>query len=236
MLKLERIAKTLNLSITLRKREPFFNRTMLQALALGLGLHLAAFCLFPIAVSKFNGSLLILPPISVATDLPHFSEGSVHAQIEQEEFSPRSLQPPKGLSFGLPASIASAAISYPEEEVTVFYSTEREVELRHPLNELLDPSPKYDNSLIVHVSGPLSRYERAISVPTVIPEGLYRVVFHVAMENRSGKIFWYERKESSDDEKVNRLAEEILGAMHFEKSDHFVTDGEVEIIFSRGAS
>ena len=101
MLKLEKVSKTLDINITLRKRERFFNRTFLQALGIALGLHIMAIVLFPIAMSTFRGSLAVLPPVSVAAELP--SESSVTTVREEEEISPRYLRPPRSIALARPS-------------------------------------------------------------------------------------------------------------------------------------
>ena len=65
------------------------------------------------------------------------------------------------------------------------------------------------------------------------PKGRYRVVFQVEIENRTGKIFWLNRKEADANEKVNLYAERLVQNLQFEPLQKaFVTYGEVEIIVS----
>jgi hypothetical protein len=230
MLKLERLTKKLELSVTLRKREPFFNREMVQAMALGIALHLFFFFLFPIATLKFHGSQLFLPPVSVAADIPS-SSGAVTIEMNQEEMAASHLEPP-----------SLWTLSIPEVDLTIFpkiasYSGDVSFEQQHlnyPLLSLLDSLPKPVTPFQIHVSGPLSDVSFFLNyhVPP-IPEGLFKASFLVRMENQTGKIFWYEYREEPQNEAMRQLAQEVLNHLQFVKNKNlFVTDGEVEIIFS----
>lgn len=244
MLKLEKISKTLDISISLRQRDRILNRNLLQALAIALGLHLAALVIFPVALTKFSGSQQVLPPVSVAAILPHLTDSDVSAEIEDEEISPRYLPAPNSrmptLTLIPPSTVAPIAMTERQENFPSFAALEEEE--RHPLHDFLDPQPHFDQPVTVLVSGPLGRHKRVDSPCNLadLPSGMFRVVFRVMMENRSGTIFWFERKEGTN-ENVNRFAENLLQNINFElvqevAQQAFVTEGEVEIILSKMAS
>src|SRR5262245_49532502 len=233
MLKFERISKSLDLNITLRKRDPLFNRSMLQALAIALGIHLVAIFCFPVVSSKFRGSLRMLTPVRVTADRAHPADGPISSEIEKEE-SLGYLWPPSTRSFAL--SSLPEMTPYLSDDPRILSPSVLEEELRHPILALLDPKPEFDKPLTVRISGPLSQYKRIhsthLSLPS-LPEGVYRVSFQVAMENRTGEIFWYDCQELPSNEKILRLAEYILKNMRFENVEEgFVTSGEIEMIFS----
>jgi hypothetical protein len=233
MLKLEKVSKTLEVSISLRQRDRIFNRSLLQALLIALLIHGAALLLFPIAVAKISHSQLELPPVRVAADL---SEGKVSTQLEQEELPPAYFLIPKSLTDSPPplpsTKIATLQRASPLD-LMIFDSWDEE--RRHPLHELLDPKPHFNSPVTVTLSGPLSfrrLHGTHPSLPSPLPEGLYRVVFHVEMENSTGQIFWYENSVAASDKQINKLAEQMVQEMRFEPIQNgFVTEGEVEFIF-----
>lgn len=222
MLRLEKGSKKLD--ITLRQRERIFTRPLLQALAIALAIHLAALILFPIALTRFSGSLQVLPPISVAALLPSLSD--VSSDIAEEQIPSRYLQPPKSRKLSLPAP-SSLQLAMPE-----FHPSQNEP--HDFLNDFLYHEPRFAESLTLRLSGPLALRKRLpLSHKPSIPACSGRVVFLVQLENRSGKIFWLERKEPHADEKVNQLAENLILGLLFEPvREAFVTEGEVEVIFS----
>ena len=221
MLKLERAAKTSDLSITLRKREPFFSKEMVKAVAICLTVHLGAIFLFSIATSKFGGTLTVLPPVNVVIDLP--LGGNVIVEVDREENASRYLRPPDDVALVLPELDTSVIL--PPLEVSL-------IRANSPIIALLDPIPTYDRPIQVHVSGPLSQLQRISSDPArpSLPPGVFQAKFHVALENRSGKIFWYECLECPDS--LQHLAEEMLHQMLFEPNEgDFVTRGDVVFTF-----
>lgn len=222
MLRLEKGSKKLD--ITLRQRERIFTRPLLQALGIALGLHLAALILFPIALTRFSGSQQVHPPVSVAAILPSFS--GVSTEIAEEEIPSRYLSAPKSRMPPLPVA-SSLPLDMPELRAS------QDMPLDF-LNDFLDHQPHFSEPLTVRISGPLALRQRVFTAPKPLnTTHMGRVVFQVQLENRSGKIFWLERKEAHANEKVNQLAEKLIQELLFEPNQEaFVTEGEVEIIFS----
>src|ERR1700728_1492531 len=102
MLKLEKIAKTLEISITLRKNERLFSKSFLQALLMAVGLHLFAGIFFNVRLSKVPENQEIFLPALVESDLSS-ADQSVIAQLDLEEVLPRHVKEPKGSKPSLPA-------------------------------------------------------------------------------------------------------------------------------------
>ncbi|MCE5316327.1 MAG: hypothetical protein LLG04_03060 [Parachlamydia sp.] len=224
MLKLEKISKKLD--ITLRQRDRIFTRPLLQAFAIALALHLSALILFPIALTRFSGSHQVHPPVSVAALLPTLSD--VTTEIAEAEIPPRYLTAPKSRMPALPTPApTSLQLAMPSLQ-----PSKNELDF---LNDFLDPQPHFAQPLTIRISGPLALCNRVTpkaQKPSTIPKN-GRVVFLVQLENRSGKIFWIERKEAHADESINQLAEKLIQELLFEPvREAFVTEGEVEIIFS----
>lgn len=221
MLRLEKGSKKLD--ITLRQRERIFTRPLLQALGIALGIHLAALVLFPIALTRFSGSQQIHLPVSVAAILPALSDVSI--EIAEEEIPARYLSAPKSRLPPLPAP-SSLQLAMPE-----FHPSQEQHDF---LDDFLDHQTHFAEPLILRISGPLALRKRLLTTPKTLPiPHSGRVVFHVQLENRSGKIFWLDRKEAHPDEKLNQIAERLIQELLFEPvREAFVTEGEVEIIFS----
>lgn len=236
MLKLEKVSKTLDIHITLRKREKLFNRSLLQALSIAIALHLAGILFFPIAVAKMSGAFARLPPVSVAAELPITAENSV--AVEVEEVSPRIIRTPPSLSLKAPPlPIPELPSLEPlQKQISLPSFASIEEAQRDPLLPLLDPVPHYTQPVTIATSGPISASQltQEIILPAPIPKGRYRTVFQVEMEERTGRIFWFERKEADPHEPANLYAEKILQNLKFQTLQNaFVSSGEVEIVISQ---
>lgn len=248
MLKLEKIAKTLEISITLRERERFLNKTFVQALMIALGLHLLAGVLFNVHFIKITGSQSTFPPAFVEADLSTLIDNSVIAVAEEDETHLKHFVEAKGSK---PPNPEISVTEYVQQTIQLNKLCEWEknpfIAIEAQINSQAIPLPDLSKSkplvpIRVHVSGGLDAetileegWENIdLSAINKLPIPLYKVAFAVRLDNQSGCLFWYELKTDKFYKEVDALAEDILKNMCFKKNgDLFATLGEVEIIFQK---
>src|SRR3984885_13435148 len=114
MLKLEKIAKTMEISITLRHRDSFFSPALMTAFAIAIALHLVAGILFEVRPFKIKGSQIVFPPALVDVDISLSPENSVVALVVDEDIIPRSIKEPKGANLTLPSMPLTTGSFLPE--------------------------------------------------------------------------------------------------------------------------
>jgi hypothetical protein len=205
MLKLEKCAKSCHITICLRQREPFFTPLLIKALLFTLLFHLTAIILFHIEPFKLKTSFLH-PPIAVRSD-PIFQVSAPLLFLKEED---THYSPPPLIIQNIPFS--------PQIDLT---STPNLINF--PLGQLYHPtfSPLTTNiqkpAIALYVSGDLAQYpllnsdarlkaQMTLSRPDQDP---YYVSYKVRLDEQ-GKIFWYERTQSSGSKEKDLLSEEIL--------------------------
>jgi len=232
MLKLEKIAKTMEISISLRRREGFFNKRLLQALAIALFLHVSAGVLFQVRPFKVIGSQMIFPPIVVDADI---QLTPVIAELDKEDTLPRLIREPKSSLplFPKPGLEIAGTKSAIEPRGDDFYLFEQDI---YPIEWMVRQKAK--NPIEVTLSGPLA--ERKLlddgtdHFKSIFKSG--KAVFAVQVDDKTGSIFWYQSKQSQNSIELEQQAERIVRAIRFqEEGDSFVTTGEVEIQFTGAA-
>lgn len=245
MLKLEKIAKTLEISITLRQRESLFNKTFIQALMIAIGLHLFAGILFNVRFIKIAGSQTVIPPAFVEADLTAPSDNSIVAIAEEEENHPKHFIEAKGSKPQLPAiPLSEHAQQTVQLQKACCWKKNPFIEIEAYANPAPIPLPKAPNTpgqpIQVYVSGGLNAASlmqegwESIDPATLKTQATqnYCVIFAVRIDGQTGSVFWYEFKTDRAHKELDALAEQILKNMRFDKSeDSFATLGEVEIVF-----
>jgi hypothetical protein len=246
MLKLE---KNSNQEITfkIRDKEKIFNRTFMNAFFLAMGLHLFAIIIFQVKPFGLANSDLILPTISVETDKVLNKNQIATAETRIAEIFSRGILEP-----------ALSQISLPDIPKNTFIS---HIEFIHKNNSLLHPFieleqeyhkpwlgkiefPIISQPLLIKASGRLAN--RKFSSPLVeewndlykeelFPKNSlkkYRVIFLVEIEDKTGEVFWFTAKETSENNLVNKIAEKFIHEIIFEKKDSsFISSGEIEFFF-----
>ena len=114
MLKLEKVAKTLEISIALRQRDSFFSAPLLQAFGIAIALHIFAGVLFQVSPFRISGSQTIFPPVLVDAELISEGESAVVAQVDAEEISPRYIKEPRLSALQMPGLPTSATLERPQ--------------------------------------------------------------------------------------------------------------------------
>jgi len=228
MLKLEKIAKSLEVSITLSKRERLFNRAFLQALAIAVGLHLLAGMFFQVRPFMIMGSQIVFPPVIVDADVAPSSEAGITVQMENEEATPRLIREPKGSKLALPAIPLTkgyfAHTTVQAKETSDPFAALEERFFIEPVTHKEKPQPAR-----VLVSGPLAQAD-FVPPPLAAIKTPSRNVYAVRVDAKTGTIFWYESLYSEGRESDQR-SEEILKSLKFHMPDDaLVVAGEVEIL------
>lgn len=222
MLKLEKVSKTLEVSITLRKKETVFNSTFLKALALALGLHLLAAILFQVSPFILRGSQIVLPPTIVDADL---SDGFVIAHADSEENLPRHIKEPPGAKLPLPEmDLKSPNL---EMDQNLYKNPFLSLESNLDLFEI----PKMGQNLII--SGPLAE-NPLLEEPSFNfnAKMAYRAHFAVNLDAKSGTLFWFESLQTDPDPFLELQAEKILRNLRFAPvTESLIVSGEIEITF-----
>lgn len=243
MLKLEKISKSVEIGITLRQRETFFTRNLLQAFTIAVGLHVVAALCFQVHLFKILGNQSVFPPIFVDADISLQSEGQVMAQIDQREAFPLAIKEPSRSSLKLPP-LPGGEIHRPPiihhpvpSPVDLFATLNHDI---YPLDFMGAKGVKRNVLPVqIHISGPLSEKKMIVkstqNLPQVTQDSPYRVVYHVQIDDTTGAIFWYELKDKQEKMPGEAEARKILQALRFQTSeDSFVTAGEIEINFNQG--
>ena len=247
MLKLEKIAKTLEISISLRPQAPFFTRHFIEAFSIALGLHLLAGFLFTIQRGNTSDNLTVLSPVYVESEA--FLNNQVVADFKAEDVVHRYMQEPMESwpeypSFSsIPVGINAQPFRKPKKETgNPFIKSERW--LATPTIPLPTLPEKQWKPLQISVSGGLENYpllnegwrNADLAFLKNLPLNECKASYEIRLDLQTGSIFWYQPLYSCKSGKYRRFAEQILNRMIFHVSDpsKAVVSGTVEICFFRG--
>lgn len=241
MLKLERKSRDGQVSVQFRDKEFIFNRTLWFALACALAYHFLFFVVFNVTPFKIS-VLTVFPLISVESDtLP--KESAAIASDATAITSLHGIPFPKASTPPLPAHpqflgmIPSEYIKESNVKDSPFYF----VEAGAHLPEIAIPQRKAKNPVEVLVSGLLADKfvgngdidKQMLAALSRMPSPQdMRVVYNVRVEGKSGKVFWFEAKELTNNASIDALAESIVRNLAFAAdASAFETDGEIELHF-----
>lgn len=249
MLKLEKIARTREINVSLRDKEGFFNRTLLFALACALVIHGGALLLFHIAPFKIGYDESIFPPVVVATEFPD-PANKVTAHLDEDEPIPpyvvaplpKQTWPPQ-----MPTHALARQMEYIQQQSVLtnpFLPLENDTRIDD--HSIHFSGPRDHAPIKIYVSGSLGdltlvnqdTYEEELTeltsqsqkVKSAVPR---RYIYTVQVEHDSGEVFWYELKHSEEDGELKKLAVDILKSLRFAPvRSLFVSSGEVEIVIT----
>lgn len=226
MLKLKKIAKSMEVVISLGSKESFFSRPLLQAFAIAISLHL--FFLFFVQIRTFNifGNPPLINPVVVNADIAYIDQNEVLAQLDLQEDMPRAIREPKGSELKLP-EVPRVNQSFVDIDYLVPPKS------LNPLAFVEQPS--HPTGTEIRVSGPIS--DRFIDEPItpVHSKGpSIRYLYQVQVDNASGALIWFEAISGYSDRTLTAKAETILKNMKFTPEyQTFAANGSVEIVFWR---
>lgn len=223
MLKLEKVAKTLEVSITLRKKEPLLTKNLWIALVVATLLHVGAGLLFNVRAFLFKGSQILIPPVMVESFIVPSQEGSVNVQIDEDSF-PRSIKEPKKSEPLLPEWPSEIASNFSSSTPAIEYWKKDPFKRETLLPQLDTPLPS--KGVHYHISGPLAKIP-LIYAPPPPNFQVYQGHFYVRLEGRTGRLFWFEPLQTHWQD---HAIEDWLKEFKFEPvEDTFVEAGEIEV-------
>lgn len=221
MLKLEKTSSSSGFTISMRKKEQFFEPRLIKALCIALFFHISAIALFHIT-PFYTPSSFIFTPIQVNSDRTFIAVRShVTSHVDEEEISFPSI------SFIPP--LASIPFS---KELSLFSSSYFDP---HTL-DLLENSikPKWESPLCLPleepriqliISGDLASF--SISKSTPILNQMQPISFHtnriymtyqVQLDQETGELFWWDRGDSTENMHAQSVLESILHELRFAKT------------------
>lgn len=238
MLKLERIYKSREINIRLRKKERFLNRIFWQAFLIALAIHLVGFVIFKVQVF-LSSSAGRIAPVMAQADL----EKEIFNLQLSDEHVPRNypLEPPKSRPELPSQNRLSVDKPVPFAQEDHFnhdaFLTELEAEFFPPLDVALNV--EYYPAFEVILMGMLAernmshkKLEFPDAVPFPFEEGLSSV-YSIRVNEENGEIFWIELSRSSGIKELDKMGEKILKGIRMTHDPSlFVTAGEVQINFS----
>ena len=205
---------------------------MLKLCSFALVLHLGVLLLFHVSPFKL-ASTFTFPPIQVQSEQ---SLQGISALISSEPYDQEDELPPPPFYFRPPAldwisvstnpSITPSASLNPdallriEERTWPIWHEPLSLHLEEPLARLAI-SGDLAERLLIDTDPLLSKMQPISSLPS----SYAHVTYEVQMDERTGKLFWYERTQSSGDSAIDRLTEKILLNIRFDPSGtrEFVT-------------
>lgn len=239
MLKIEKVSRHYDVILQLTQRK-IFSYPFLKALCLASLLHFLALLIFHIGPFKIEISGH-LPPAFVDTEIAE-QEMNVVAQIQGEKKALKFQRAPKGFSLSLP----SISTSIPRHHLE---SIQEPDFLNHPFlkleNDLLTENffavqKKRMNPLFeITLGGSLAKNKQE-NIETLIndesilsllkPLGSLHVVYTAKIENKTGRIFFLEPKDTSLTDTYQKVISQILTRITFYPIEKgFVTSGEITI-------
>jgi len=247
MLKFKRASREGMVSVIIRDKEPLFTRPFAIAFIIALMIHLSLILLFHVAPFNIGLGTATFPPTRVEAEAP--SKESVLANLTPAVLTIRGLpslplaapiiseQPtflavrPAGYSHAMDFNSKQAVFK-------IMHVSESNQEIYQPSFNVLTPIIKKKLNIII--SGILA--EQMIlsdgltgkSVPEISSiRDSERIVYAVMAEKMTGKIFWFEPKQSSRNALINQFAETLLRDMQFIIDDQAdVMSGEIEFHFN----
>ena len=232
MLQLER-NRNQRVDIALKGKSKTLNRVLLQAFGIALILHLCAGILFQVR-HLFRFDEQILPPVIVQADLsPPPAATMMTSEISNGQrrvsfhpvFSDPELPAPQSLDF----------IFASEEKLKNKILRDLLMELEEnwygPV-QAVSADPVLSSGIEVAgpiASIPLLNLEEGIGFCVSAEEGMVR--YNVRLENRTGRIFWYDPVQSPLPLALQQQAQKILEHLRFQPSEGFVSAGEITLCF-----
>lgn len=237
MLRLERKSYDPLVHVLFRDKESLFTRSFATAFILALAIHLGLFILFRISCLKILSGVSTLPPIHVEADIA-LKEAAAVADIESNVLSIQGIPIPFPSHPELsnhPTFLAVRPTEYikePDISENSFIGIEKSVYSPDPTPPI--GRPKAPIELVV--SGPLASQAIVFDglnrlAPAI--QGALRAVYNVLVDGRSGRVVWFEPKQTTNMPSIDRLAESILRGLLFASDAATVaTAGEIELHFN----
>lgn len=244
MLKLEKVAKSLEVSISLRAQKPFFSLHLIIAFAIALGFHLAAILLFTIRHSDGTQHLSIFPAVYVESIVSSNNHVSIDLNSEDINFrymhEPPELKPIYPILAGFTVNELPRTINRQESEMP-FIKVEQW--LTAPSMPLLQRDKKKAKVLDIQIFGGLESYslfnegwgKNELALLAKLPFNECKASYEIRLDLQSGSIFWYQPIFDCKSKKFCHLAEQILNRLIFNvpEPSKAIASGLIEISYKR---
>lgn len=245
MLKLERKSKSRDVSVSIKEYGRLFTPSFLRALAIAFAIHFFGIILFQVSPFKIVHVETIFPPTQVKIDFLPLIDSGVLAELENEPTTMPQIPEPamsRPQIHGMPHVKPIRTIAHPKLTRVSSYPFEK-LEGKYYYTDFIDLGPSKQHKtmpLNIRLFGELSKMtytldgfdEKEYALKNRQRNELRRqiVSYRVKVENKTGKIFWYEQINSPERKKTSKIAKKILTSLQFEKNQHgFTSEGDVEI-------
>jgi hypothetical protein len=237
MLRLEPSSESPDVVLQFREKDRFFNSFFMRAFLIAISFHGMAGVIFSIAPFQLTSSF-IFSPVQMQSEAPalHSTLLTADPNNEMPELFPTPIPLLWPLSFTF---TESTFIRSTPLDVHAFESLERE-----NLPKWTLPSFMAREQAIAQlfITGELANYilhkqdDRLVRHSEFIYPSLdspLSIAYQVQMEEYAGKIFWYERIQTSGIEKLDKLTEDFLFSLQFEKKNSMnIVSGTVTFIIN----
>jgi hypothetical protein len=234
MLKFEKLSRN-EIGVRLYKRERIFSPLFLKALAIALALHLVGLFCFQIKAFKISNQTPHAP-VSVAADaasgnlaLLESLNPRMRYRLEPRSSLPQLPEPPPLNLLG-----------------KIEYSNEQHLQLSSPFAELEEaltrPAPRLfpktsTPAIEISTAGALAGLKFLEDGSAVVQQLAITVQsvakYAIQVEGKTGQVIWQEKLQSTSEAALDKLAEQILATMRFQKEEgSFITKGDIEIRFT----
>lgn len=245
MLKIERLCHSREVTIRLRTKDSVFTKHLALALALSILFHFGSLLFVEIS-DRSPVILLPLPQVTVETDLglaTQAQESTLVPEMVSDGLMPRYVLEPEASCPEMPRM--------PTRQVNHRYISDRdflpiESTFSHAKHLRYAPDAphfsfiRHYNPVKIHVSGELAELRVIDDGMQLFSDHLKRphlvrrctVRFHVQVDTKRGKVFWFNPVLSSGDEELDEIAEQVLSKLSFDFTPTaHIQEGEVEIQF-----
>ncbi|MBA3237533.1 MAG: hypothetical protein H0T62_04185 [Parachlamydiaceae bacterium] len=245
MLKLEKIAKTRELSVLLRAKPTLLTSPFLFALSYAVFIHLAAIFIFQISPFKIGYQQSLFPPVSVATEIPvHEGVYASNNHFEEEEpiaaylIAPSPLKPPLPSAQAIPIVRNIEYIKQKSPLSNPFLSHENILD--DDVETFALASSSVYAPLTVQLSGAFAdiplEFGAMDQIHKAAHEHLYRTyrfVYSAHLDQERGEFFCWDLKDGDKDTKAENYALDILKGLHFTPIPHAgPLSGEVSMLIT----
>jgi len=250
MLKLEKIARTRDIHVSLRDKQRFFNRSLCTALVYATAMHLLAIGMFHISGFRIGYAEDALEPAIVISDfVPDGSVDMFGVQDDVQEIS-FFLYPPVATMPEMRPAI-SCSLEYETVDPEMFATRKHEYIVFNEPNAchsslfFKDPAP--EAPIAINVSGPLadfaicSRNDSAKELVCLMKDRGWtgmrvysRFCYDVQLDSQAGEVFWWRLSKGDEKAIVKDHAESVLRSLKFKVGVRGCVTGVVEIFYDFG--
>lgn len=243
MLKLEKKSRNRGIHITVKENGGLFTRNFLYALAIAVGLHALGLLIFQITPFKLGHVQTLFPPVQVKIDYEPLIDQGVLAELEHKpEAHTVILEPKRGIPILHDLSRAPLAKSIVRSKISKV--TDYPFEKMESAHVYQDPfslsfSESLNAPLKVRISGAIAdkpllnndwneEYQRLNMRSKDGERQLAK--FRIKVEDRTGRVIWFESKASFSKRKPREFSEKIVAGLAFAPQPNgFISEGEVEM-------